>query len=188
MAETNVYETYRPRLRERIAVDLEGCSTILDFGCGACGLTAFLAERLRVPVVGVDLQEEAFGTAQREATERHLDHLVTCVRADAANLEQFEDGSFDGAVSVHVLHELADPRKTLREVLRVVAPGGRLVNVDFPAGSEASRLWGEHYMTPAEAEALLAAAGAESVACELIAEGNLMYLTARAPAEQSRRR
>lgn len=54
------------------------------------------------------------------------------VRADLAGPLPFTDGSFDGAVCTEVLEHVVDPIAVLREIARVVRPGGRvLVTVPF---------------------------------------------------------
>jgi ubiquinone/menaquinone biosynthesis C-methylase UbiE len=50
--------------------------------------------------------------------------------ADGATLP-FPDGAFAAAVSFNVLHHLADGASVLREVVRVVRPGGAVVLADF---------------------------------------------------------
>ena len=51
------------------------------------------------------------------------------VRADCMNMP-FEDGAFDNIVGVDILHHLYDPDLALREIARVVRPGGRLVFIE----------------------------------------------------------
>ncbi|MGH3424444.1 MAG: class I SAM-dependent methyltransferase, partial [Nocardioidaceae bacterium] len=62
------------------------------------------------------------------AAERHAN--VEFVEADAMSLP-FGDGSFSLAVTRFSLHHLVDPRSVLREMLRVVAPGGRVAVMDL---------------------------------------------------------
>jgi len=98
--------------------DVRG-STVLDLGAGPGGLTADLARR-GARTVAVDGAPEML----RRARERVPDgaHLV---RADACRLP-LRDGSVDHAVGMLVLHLLDDPVPALRDLGRVVRPGGRL--------------------------------------------------------------
>jgi SAM-dependent methyltransferase len=57
---------------------------------------------------------------------------VRCVPGRAEALP-FGDGSFDVVVSRSALHHFADPQAALREMARVVRPGGRVVTVDVMA-------------------------------------------------------
>jgi ubiquinone/menaquinone biosynthesis C-methylase UbiE len=91
---------------------------IVDIGCGPGDDVAELgADRC----IGVD----ASVTMARRSRGRGAD---VCV-ADAHSLP-FGDGSFDGARADRVFQHLADPQRALREMRRVVVPGGRLVIAD----------------------------------------------------------
>jgi ubiquinone/menaquinone biosynthesis C-methylase UbiE len=73
----------------------------------------------------LDVQQEMLDHTMRRAEEAGLDNLVPA-RADARELP-YEDGSFDGAFLVTVLGEVPDQDAALRELRRVVKPGGRIV-------------------------------------------------------------
>jgi SAM-dependent methyltransferase len=94
----------------------------------ADGLYPFLRERAD-EVVGIDVSEGAVAAARR----RHPDFHAEC--ADVRDLD-FADGSFDVVVSNSTLDHLEtidDIRAALRELERVLAPGGVLVvSLDNP--------------------------------------------------------
>jgi SAM-dependent methyltransferase len=73
----------------------------------------------------LDLQQEMLDHTMRRAAERGLVN-VTPTRSDAAALP-YEDGTFDAAFLVTVLGEIPDQEAALRELARVLRPGGRLV-------------------------------------------------------------
>lgn len=93
---------------------------VLDAPCGDGYYTRLLAERLGSSgqVVGVDLEEEALARASGDTPP-----LVEWVRADATALP-FDDDSFDLAWCAQSLISLPDPVAALRELGRVVRPGG----------------------------------------------------------------
>jgi len=121
--------------RERaVAIEYAGLKNgdkVLDIGCGT-GTLAVLIKRLypQVEVAGLDPDPKALGRARRKAE-----------RADVA--VQFEQGfadkmnhgsaSFDVVLSSFMFHHLKPEEKvgTLREVRRVLKPGGRLLLLDF---------------------------------------------------------
>jgi len=134
------YERLTPRLYERIGRTLRLAGTLVDVGCGGCDLVRYLAETYHQKVFGVDLSDAAFPRKRRTSTGVRFH----CLQRDAARLEDFKPESLDAAVSKWALHEYADPLAVLREVHRLLRPGGEVLLVDFPKGSLASELWGEH--------------------------------------------
>jgi SAM-dependent methyltransferase len=93
---------------------------LLDVGCG----TGILGARLMTAgydVAGVDVSAHML----RRASHRGLN--VTEASSDAL---PFADAAFDGAFTVAVLHHLREPAvvlRTIREMVRVVRPGGRVI-------------------------------------------------------------
>ena len=98
----------------------------LDAGCGTGFLTFELAARGH-RVTGVDFAPAMIAEARRKAAERGVS-----VRLEEADAEQlpFAPGSFDLAISRHVLWTLPHPEAAIDEWMRVLRPGGRLVVVD----------------------------------------------------------
>jgi SAM-dependent methyltransferase len=110
-------------------LELEDGHRILDCGCGM-GFWLFAMQRLRrLELVGVDADPARLDWAEREGVAAEL------VRADAQALP-FPDGSFDGVLMSEVLEHLPDDGRALREVRRVLRPGGVLAisvpNARFP--------------------------------------------------------
>jgi|RhiMethySRZTD1v2_1073278.scaffolds.fasta_scaffold51561_5 ubiquinone/menaquinone biosynthesis C-methylase UbiE len=77
-------------------------------------------------VAGVDFSETMLGMARRRCTKFVATGRVRLELADSACLP-FPDQHFDKAYSVHTLYFWKDPAAHLREIRRVLAPGGRLV-------------------------------------------------------------
>lgn len=103
----------------------------LEVGCGNGVFLPRLAEAVGSTgqVVGVD-HAEAFVTQARDRMEQAgLSAQVQVQVADAYRLP-FEAGSFDAAHCERVLMHLTDPTAALREMARVVRPGGKLVAVE----------------------------------------------------------
>lgn len=110
--------------------------TLLDVGCGPGSITRGFAERLAPgAVVGVDLSAEALAGAQRDASERGLDHL-RYVQGSVYELP-FADASFDVVYAHQVLQHLKEPRAALLEMLRVLRPGGIVAARDVDWGTAA---------------------------------------------------
>jgi ubiquinone/menaquinone biosynthesis C-methylase UbiE len=73
----------------------------------------------------LDIQQEMLDHTMRRATEQGIGN-ISPTRADARELP-FDEDSFDGAYLVTVLGEIPDQGAALRELQRVVRPGGRIV-------------------------------------------------------------
>jgi len=99
---------------------------ILEIGPGTGYYTFDVAERLGEGTLEIfDIQQEMLDHVMREAGRRGVTN-VTPTLGDAQALP-FEDNSIDGAVLVTVLGEIPDQEQALREIARVLRPGGRLV-------------------------------------------------------------
>jgi ubiquinone/menaquinone biosynthesis C-methylase UbiE len=118
----------RARLIE--ALEPQPGERLLEIGPGTGYYTFELAasvdggtSRGRVEIF--DLQQEMLDHVMREAEKRGVANVVP-TRGDAQALP-YERDSFDGAVLVAVLGEIPDQDAAIREIERVLKPGGRLV-------------------------------------------------------------
>jgi glycosyltransferase involved in cell wall biosynthesis/SAM-dependent methyltransferase len=100
-------------------LDLHDGETVLDCGCGM-GVYMMMMKRLRdVTIVGVDGDVGRLEWAEREHVAAQL------AQVDIHKLP-FASGSFDKVLMSEVLEHLADDRAAMREVYRVLKPGGVL--------------------------------------------------------------
>src|SRR3712207_1758805 len=96
---------------------------LLDVGFGIGTITVGFADLVATgEVIGIDVEPTQLERAQALAIERR----VTNVRFEVADVYRlpFPDGSFDAAYANSLLQHLADPVAALREVHRVLRPGG----------------------------------------------------------------
>ncbi|RFU85271.1 class I SAM-dependent methyltransferase [Streptomyces triticagri] len=99
---------------------------VLEIGAGAAQCSRWLAAQGARPVA-LDLSHRQLQHALRIDDLLNRDHTVGLVQADAGGLP-FADGSFDLACSAYgALPFVADAELVLREVRRVLRPGGRFV-------------------------------------------------------------
>jgi len=96
---------------------------VLEIGCGL-GTDGARFARAGADYTGVDLTEAAIDLARRNFAFQQLPGEFRT--ADAENLE-FADGSFDVVYSHGVLHHTPDTARAIREVHRVLRPGGRAI-------------------------------------------------------------
>jgi SAM-dependent methyltransferase len=109
-----------------LAGDVAG-HRILDAGCGSGPLSAALRDRGAV-VTGIDASHGMLTLARQRLGDDADLHL-----ADLRNPLPFANSTFDDVVASLVLHYLQDWGPTLREMRRVLKPGGRLIaSVNHP--------------------------------------------------------
>lgn len=114
----------RDRLRE--VLDPAPDERILEIGPGTGYYTYALARWVPEGTVEIfDLQQEFLDHAMRGAAERGIENIAP-TQGDATRLP-YEDASVDAVILTAVLGEIPDPGAALREIRRVLKPGGRLI-------------------------------------------------------------
>ena len=106
------------------ARDLDG-KRVLEAGCGRGALTHWLSSQAaKATVVGTDVSTAAL---RRAAVVPH-EGTATPVGWPASDVAQlpFADGAFDTVICCETIEHVLDPAAAVRELARVVAPGGRL--------------------------------------------------------------
>ncbi len=147
-----VYEALAPRADD----------AILDIGCGGGYLAARLARTLtQGRMVGVDHSPEVL----RFGAERHRKLIarnrLTLRQAEAEQLP-FADGEFVKVCSTNAMFYFADPPAAVREMARVLRPGGRLVLMLTHHEDLGKRSFAKHglrLLTAAEVRAMMEQAG-----------------------------
>jgi ubiquinone/menaquinone biosynthesis methyltransferase len=114
------------RWRARLVSSLGAApdDAVLDVATGTGLVARAIAERYRCQVVGLDRSADMLSAAA--ARNGH----IPLVRARAESLP-FPDESFDHLTFTYLLRYVDDPASTIRELARVVRPGGRIVALDF---------------------------------------------------------
>jgi demethylmenaquinone methyltransferase / 2-methoxy-6-polyprenyl-1,4-benzoquinol methylase len=137
-----------PRWRRALvrAVDPQPGERVLDVATGTGMVAAGLARHAPCRVVGLDQSEAMLGAARaRLARSPQLAGRVTFVTGEAERLP-FGDGEFDALTFTYLLRYVDDPAATMRELARVVRPGGRIGMVEFgvPGDPVLRALWRVH--------------------------------------------
>jgi ubiquinone/menaquinone biosynthesis C-methylase UbiE len=132
-------------LVDRLRTVDRGVATVLDLGCGSGASTRAVLDAWSVgarrqeplEVTGVDASEGMVAQARAKAWPERVDLVV----ADAvAHLASLPDACVDGVLGAYLLRNVPDRERLVREVARVLRPGGAFVLHDYSvAGSLRAR-------------------------------------------------
>ena len=145
-------------------LDLQPDDELLDVGCGSGGM--LLEHASQHPfVAGIDASEIQLRMARRRLAERIAAGTAEIVLGDATALP-WDDERFSAVTSINALKFFPDPTAALREMYRILRPGGRLAITmgeaeEAPKGSAEGVMdaWGQWQWSDAAAQGLLEEAG-----------------------------
>jgi arsenite methyltransferase len=135
------------RLRDRVigSIPWRGDEMVLDVGCGHGLMLIAAAKKLRTgKAIGIDLWQSVDQAGNsREATLENVrlegvNDVVEVKDGDARKLE-FGDATFDVVLSswaIHNIYDASERAAAIREIVRVIKPGGRAVIVDIQRTAE----------------------------------------------------
>ena len=99
---------------------------IIDIGCGVGGSTRRLCHETGCVVTGIDLSDEYIDAAERLTQLLNMEERVKFHATSALELP-YEDNTFDGAWSIQMNMNVEDKLGWLKEMYRVIKPGGRAI-------------------------------------------------------------
>lgn len=120
-----LFDKYAARL------GLPESAQVLEVGCGTGAMTRFLARRpdFTGRVVGVDHSASFIEAARRHAQAEGVEDRIAFRVGDAHRLD-FPAATFDAVIAHTVISHVTDPAAVLREMARVVRPGGMVAVFD----------------------------------------------------------
>jgi demethylmenaquinone methyltransferase/2-methoxy-6-polyprenyl-1,4-benzoquinol methylase len=109
---------------------------VLDVATGPAGVALQVAARTGARVVGVDVTEAMLRQARRNVADAGARVHLLLGRGEQL---PFADATFDAVIFTYLLRYVDDPAATIRELTRVVRPGGVVANLEFNVPT--SRFW-----------------------------------------------
>jgi sterol 24-C-methyltransferase len=120
------------QMNEQLAktLALSAGAQVLDAGCGEGGVALYLASKHDLNVTGIDILDFNIAHAKHNAKKQGVGQRVTFQVGDYTKLP-FKDETFDAIYTMETLVHAPDYEQALREFLRVLKPGGRLVHFEY---------------------------------------------------------
>lgn len=104
---------------------------ILDIATGTGDFAILAAERIRpTEIIGADLSEGMMEVGRQKVEKAGLADVIRFQKEDCLNLS-FPDGSFDAVTVAYGVRNFQDLKAGLREILRVLRPGGHLLILEL---------------------------------------------------------
>lgn len=105
--------------------------TAIDLCCGTCDWTISLAQASGSgKMVGLDFSQNMLDYGAEKIKQLHLDQQIELIQGNAMSLP-FDDNTFDYATIGFALRNVPDLEQVIREMQRVVKPGGLVVSLEL---------------------------------------------------------
>lgn len=116
---------------------LDASSSVLDVACGNGRALSQARQRGVATLAGIDVSAGMAAQAQKNVA-------TADIRTGAAEQLPWEDGSFTHVLSVEAFYYLPDPLAGLKEIRRVLKPGGHVaIAIEFYAENKGSHVWAD---------------------------------------------
>lgn len=127
----NVDKTWRSRAIRKI-ITPDAPQHIMDLACGTGDFSIAIAKKMNPGshVYGVDLSEGMLDVMRRKVAAGGLEDKISIQKGIGEKLE-FEDGTFDLVTIAFGIRNFEDRQGSLREILRVLKPGGKIAILEL---------------------------------------------------------
>ena len=136
-----VDKTWRRRALKWIT-DAGPCAGILDVACGTGDFSIEIARRsdAGTMVTGLDLSEGMLAVMNRKVSAAGLAGRISTEQGNSESM-RFENDTFDRVTIAFGIRNFEEREKALKEILRMLKPGGRLVILELSVPSNAFMKW-----------------------------------------------
>ena len=122
-----LHRLWKKKACQLLCLPIQG--KVLDVACGTGDLAFYLNKQYpNAELVGLDFCEDMLVIARKRAQDKQLN--AQFIQGDGLNLP-FENNQFNGAVISYGLRNMADYKRCLSEMVRVIEPGSRVVILDM---------------------------------------------------------
>lgn len=146
---------------------------VVDAGCGIGGTAIQLAREYGCTVCGVNISRVQLKLAEKKARDAGLDDRISFAYADCSQHLPFADDSTDVVVNIESACHYSDRSRFLREVRRILKPGGRIVAMDWMMCDGLQPGQHEKYMDPLYAAWTIRSLESRSTYAKLLREAGL---------------
>jgi demethylmenaquinone methyltransferase/2-methoxy-6-polyprenyl-1,4-benzoquinol methylase len=109
---------------------LSGEARVLDMATGTGAVALKVARGPAAGIVGADVTRPMLMQAKARAERAGISHRLELAECTAEAIP-FADGAFDAVIFTYLLRYVSDVPSTLRELARVLKPGGAMLSLDF---------------------------------------------------------
>lgn len=127
---------------------IRACHHVVDAGCGVGGTARYMARKYGCRVTGINVSEVQLAIAEKRTKGAGMERRVGFAFADCSVRLPFPDGSVDAVVNIESACHYDDRPQFLREVRRILKPGGRLAASDWLVTERTSPAQLEEYIRP----------------------------------------
>lgn len=137
----NVDKSWRRRALKKI-ISPDSTQQIMDLACGTGDFSIAIARAMPdgSHVTGVDLSEGMLEVMRKKVEEAGLSDRISIQTGEGENLA-FPDGTFDAVTIAFGIRNFENREQGLREVLRVLKPGGRIIILELSEPSNPVVRW-----------------------------------------------
>jgi demethylmenaquinone methyltransferase/2-methoxy-6-polyprenyl-1,4-benzoquinol methylase len=112
-------------------MNVQEVQTAIDLCCGTCDWTISLAQKSKKgKIIGLDFSQNMLDYGAIKLKDLNLEQQVILVQGNAMSLP-YDDNSFDYATIGFALRNVPDLEQVIREMRRVVKPGGKIVSLEL---------------------------------------------------------
>jgi ubiquinone/menaquinone biosynthesis C-methylase UbiE len=112
---------------------------VIDLGCGYGSTAVWLASHIGCHVTGITIPEKQVAAAQQLAKKFRVENLTTFLAMDYHHTS-FPDNCFDTAVAIESISHSSDKPLVLKEIHRILKPGGMIAIADGYFGKDKNAL------------------------------------------------